>query len=114
VLARFRERMDDDLDTPGAMAVVFDTVRRANAAIDAGDAGAAALAAAVREMVGAVGLELRVGDEIPADVAADVTALDAARAAKDFEQADAIRARLQEGGWLVETTKAGTTVRRRA
>ena len=30
--------MDDDLDTPGAMAVVFDTVRRANVALDAGDA----------------------------------------------------------------------------
>ena len=38
VLARFRERMDDDLDTPAAMALLFDTVRRANAALDAGGA----------------------------------------------------------------------------
>jgi cysteinyl-tRNA synthetase len=114
VLARFRDRMDDDLDTPGAMAVVFDTVRRANTAIDSGDDGlAGALAAAVREMVGAVGLELRSGDAVPADVAADVAQLDAARAEKDFGRADAIRARLHEAGWLVETTKAGTTVRRR-
>ena len=36
-VARFRERMDDDLDTPGALAGVFDLVRRANAAADAGD-----------------------------------------------------------------------------
>ena len=36
-LARFRARMDDDLDTPGALATVFDLVRDANAAADAGD-----------------------------------------------------------------------------
>ena len=36
-VARFRERMDDDLDTPGALAAIFDLVRRANAAADAGD-----------------------------------------------------------------------------
>ena len=63
VLARFRERMDDDLDTPGAMAVVFDTVRRANSAIDAGSSDVAPLVAAVREMTGAVGLELGGVDE---------------------------------------------------
>src|SRR5437667_3748741 len=60
VLARFREAMDDDLDTPAATALLFDTVRRANAALDAGDATtAASLGAAVRGMTAAVGLELR-------------------------------------------------------
>jgi cysteinyl-tRNA synthetase len=39
-------------------------------------------------------------------------ALDAARAAKDFAKADALRAELQSAGWLVETTKQGTTLRR--
>ena len=36
VLERFVDLMDDDLDTPGATALLFDTVRRANAALDAG------------------------------------------------------------------------------
>ncbi len=113
VLARFRERMDDDLDTPGAMAVVFETVRRANTAIDAADeVTAAGLAAAVRAMTEAVGLELRGAEEVPAEVAAQVAALDAAREARDFATADAIRAQLHADGWLVETTKSGTTVRR--
>jgi cysteinyl-tRNA synthetase len=111
-LDRFRERMDDDLDTPGAMAVLFDTVRRANAAIDAGDDTAPALAAAVREMATAVGLEIGRAEDVPADVAARVAALDAARAAKDYAAADAIRAELQGAGWIVETTAEGTTVRR--
>ena len=112
VLARFVEVMDNDLDTPNAMAHVFDTVRRANSAIDSGDASAAGLVAAVHEMCGALGLPL--GQAAPADddAQAKAAALDAARAAKDFATADALRVELQDAGWIVETTKAGTTLRR--
>ena len=38
----FRKAMDDDLGTPEGVATIFETVRRANAAIDAGDTTAAA------------------------------------------------------------------------
>ena len=112
VLARFVEVMDNDLDTPNAMAHVFDTVRRANSAIDSGDASAAGMVAAVHEMCGALGLPL--GQAAPADddSQAKAAALDAARAAKDFATADALRVELQDAGWIVETTKAGTTLRR--
>jgi cysteinyl-tRNA synthetase len=113
VMAEFRARMDDDLDTPNAMATVFDAVRRANAALDAGDrAAAASRAAAARAACAAVGLELRGAAEVPVDARARAAELDAARAARDFARADAIRAELQAAGWLVETTKAGTTLRR--
>ena len=99
VLDAFRAAMDDDLDTPKATALLFDTVRRANAALDAGDDGAGALAAAVGEMASAVGLELGARGEIPEDVTAKAQALDEARATKDFETADALRAELQADGW---------------
>jgi cysteinyl-tRNA synthetase len=112
VLAAFRERMDDDLDTPSATALLFDTVRRANAAIDAGEPGAASLASAVHEICRAFGLVLKGAADVPAEVAAKAQALDAARAAKDFATADALRAELQADGWIVETTKAGTSIRR--
>ncbi|MFN6121777.1 MAG: cysteine--tRNA ligase [Actinomycetes bacterium] len=112
VLDAFRARMDDDLDTPGAMALLFDTVRRANVALDAAGDEAGALVAAVHEMCTAVGLVLKGAAEVPAEVAAKAAALDAARAAKDFATADALRAELQADGWTVETTKAGTTLRR--
>jgi cysteinyl-tRNA synthetase len=112
VLAKFRERMDDDLDTPGATALLFDTVRRANAAVDAEGPEAGSLIAAVHEMCTAFGLVLNAGGEVPPEVAATAAALDAARAAKDFAAADALRAELQAAGWTVETTKTGTTVRR--
>jgi cysteinyl-tRNA synthetase len=112
VVAHFRERMDDDLDTPSATALLFDTVRRANAALDASAPEAAALAAAVHEICRAVGLVLAAAVMVPADAAAKAAALDAARAAKDFAAADSLRAELQAEGWIVETTKAGTSLRR--
>ena len=113
VLASFATVMDDDLDTPGATALIFDTVRRANAAVDAGDRPlAAALAAAVIEMCAALGLELRASADVD-DSAADLARqLDAARAAMDFVAADRIRGELQAAGYVVETTKDGTRVRR--
>jgi cysteinyl-tRNA synthetase len=112
-LAAFSSRMDDDLDTPGAMAVVFDTVSRANRQLDAGDDGAGApLVAAVWSMCSAVGLTPRAEGDIPADIQRQADALDAARAEKDFAMADTLRAALQSEGWVVETTKAGTKVRR--
>jgi cysteinyl-tRNA synthetase len=112
VVANFRERMDDDLDTPGATALLWDTVRRANAALDAGSADAGSLVAAVNQMCAAFGLVLNAGGDVPADALAKAAALDTARAAKDFTAADALRAELQADGWTVETTKAGTTLRR--
>jgi cysteinyl-tRNA synthetase len=113
VIGQFRERMDNDLDSPTAMAVLFDSVRRGNAALDAGDAGlAGALAASVQELCSAVGLVLKAAGDVPEDITAKAAALDAARAAKDFAAADALRGELQAGGWIVETTKLGTTVRR--
>jgi cysteinyl-tRNA synthetase len=113
VLASFRRVMDDDLDTPGATALIFDTVRRANAAVDSGDrALAASLAAAVTTMCSALGLDLRAGGDVEESAADLARQLDAARAAKDFAAADRIRGELQSAGYVVETTKDGTRVRR--
>ena len=112
-LNAFRTAMDDDLNTPVAVGVMFDAIRRANVAVDSGDTKtAAALSAAVREMCVAVGLQLNAAEVVDGDSQAKAVALDAARAAKDFAKADAIRNELQTLGWLVETTKAGTTLRR--
>jgi cysteinyl-tRNA synthetase len=113
VLAKFREVMDNDIDTANAMAIIFDTVRRANIAIESGDAElCASLATAVHEMCNALGLMLRSGDDIDAAIVDRAQQLDAARVAKDFATADAIRIELQAAGYVVETTKAGTRVRR--
>ena len=112
-VSRFCAAMDNDLDTPAAMALIFDAVRRANSALDANDiATVSALRAAVLEMTVSVGIELSAGQDIDADITAKGVALDAARAAKDFAAADAIRDELQSLGYVVETSKEGTRIRR--
>jgi cysteinyl-tRNA synthetase len=113
LISQFTSAMDNDLDTTTVMALVFDSVRRANTAMDAGDtATVASVRAAVIEILGALGLELSLGDDIDADVVAKGAALDAARTAKDFAAADALRDELQSLGYVVETSKDGTRIRR--
>jgi cysteinyl-tRNA synthetase len=112
ILAAFRDFMDDDLNTPLATALIFETVTRLNTALAEKSADPAALWASLLEMCSAVGLDLKsAGDEIPADALAQAAALDAARATKDFAGADILRKALQEAGYVVETTKDGTRLR---
>ena len=105
--------MDDDLDTPAAVAQLFGLVTEANTALDAGDTErAAALAAAVAEICTAVGLVLDAGgSDVPPEVLERAAARDTARAERDFAAADAIRDALVADGWVVEDTAAGTVVR---
>jgi cysteinyl-tRNA synthetase len=114
-IAAFRAAMDDDLDSPRAVALLFDLVRRGNAALDAGDETVAGpAAAAALEIASAVGLVLGApGAEVPAEVADLGRERDLARAERDFARADAIRDQLQADGWVVEDTPQGTVVRRR-
>ena len=112
-LQAFRTAMNNDLDTPGATALMFDTIRKANAALDVKDDSlAGALAGAVKEMCVAFGLQVNAFAEVSTDIAEKAVQLDAARAAKDFATADALRNELQAAGYVVETTKEGTKVRR--
>jgi cysteinyl-tRNA synthetase len=109
---RFREAMDDDFNTPVAMAVVFDAVTRANRAID-DDAlsDAAPLVAAVEELTRALGLEVaavRTATADDAEIDALVRARDEKRAARDFAGADAIRDDLVARGVKLEDTPGGT------
>ncbi len=109
----FRDAMDDDFDTPAALAFVFDTVREANTAIDQERADAGQLVATVVEMTRALGIELRdETDEPDADIQALVGQRDAARAAKDFAESDRIRDELRERGVVLEDTSGGTVWRR--
>lgn len=110
VLNRFRWRMDDDLDTPGALAVIFGAARDART----DPQRAPALAAAVRECCEkALGLTLHVDEEeLPNEVAALIAERDAARSRRDFAAADSIRAQLQGMGYLLEDGPTGTVARR--
>ncbi len=114
VVDAFREAMDDDFNTAGATAAIFDAVRGANQAIDAGDVDAGSLVGAVVELAEALGLEIEGGDTVisvgdDAEIDALITRREDARAAKDFAEADRIRDELAERGVVLEDTPSGTT-----
>ena len=118
----FVEAMDNDMGTPGAVAVIFELLRKGNVSLDGGDApGAAGALAAVRELCGALGLE--VGSRTHGRPAEDdggdairvqrlIDERDAARAERDYATADRIRSELTDLGVEVEDTPGGTIWRR--
>ena len=116
----FAAALDDDLGTPGALAVLFGTIREGNVAIERGDTAAAGRAhAAVRAMLGVLGLDpaapewaeqAAVDDLKPVVdglVAALLDARQQARARKDWPAADAVRDQLAAIGLKVEDTPTG-------
>lgn len=112
-LERFREAMDHDFGTPDAMATVFETVRRANGALDGNDESehAAALALTAIELANVLGLQVSLGGEPTeggdADIESLVEARTQAKASKDFAEADRIRDELAAMGITVEDTANG-------
>jgi cysteinyl-tRNA synthetase len=112
-LAAFHARMDDDMDTPGALAGVFELVTAANSAADADDeAEGLRLAGTAALILAALGVPLRAKQvEIDEESARLVAERDEARAAKDFARADALRDELVARGWTVEDTPSGTAIR---
>jgi cysteinyl-tRNA synthetase len=121
--AAFTAAMDDDLNVPAALAVVHEHLRAGNTALagaPSGDADRAVRAelVAVRAMLDVLGLDpgdphwavgsgSRYAAALGSVVQAELAARAAARAARDFATADAIRDRLAEAGVLVEDQPGG-------
>ena len=107
---KFKAAMDDDLNTPDALAAIFDLVKDINTLSDASDKATLETAAKTfDELTGVLGLlyNRKKTDSIPAEVTALVEERAAAKKAKDWGRADTIRAQLTEMGWSVTDTAQG-------
>ncbi len=110
----FVDAMDNDFDTPAAVAYIFELVRDANSALDVQRPHeAAVLTATVQELWSVLGLSIQDGDEeLDGEIASLVTARDDARERKDFAEADRLRDELRARGIVLEDTADGTVWRR--
>jgi cysteinyl-tRNA synthetase len=99
----FFDALADDFNTPRALAAMADWIREANRA--EGPVGDAHL----REMLGVLGLEnlLEAGERAPAEVVELAERRAAARASRDFAEADRLRAELRAYGWEVRDGATG-------
>ncbi|MGH7964089.1 MAG: cysteine--tRNA ligase [Candidatus Binatia bacterium] len=125
LLARFREAMDDDCNTARALGVIFETVREMNRALDAGEITSLEQP---RQGLAVIGSVLGIMSEEPATflekqrqrgltqtqltpeaIEQLIAERAAARKARDFTRADALRASLEDLGIVLQDSPTGTT-----
>ena len=99
-LKEFKERINDDLDMPGALAVLWKLVR---------DEKADGKIGTIKKMDQVFGLDLLKVErvEIPSGVKDIAEERVSARKEKDWAKSDELRDKLKEVGWIVKDSKEG-------
>lgn len=118
---RFGDAMNDDFNTPEAIASLFDLASEINRASDANTKQE--LSQTLKHLAGMIGLLQRSPNEFlqsgtphtgmsPAQIEEQIAARHAAKLTKNFKEADAIRERLLNDGVVLEDKPSGTVWRR--
>jgi len=116
---QFDAGLDDDLNTAEALAAIFEHIRETNIAMDSGEFRAGN-AGGVRDLLARFDsvfdvLRPSLHDEAisEAEIETLIAERAAARKARDFTRADAIRAQLLEKGVILEDTRGGVRWKRK-
>jgi cysteinyl-tRNA synthetase len=115
---KFIKAMDDDFNTPEALAAVFEMVGLANKNTD-NPVFLDRVRDVLRDLLGIFGLGVHIniilGDEvsIKEEVEVKIEERNEARKNKDYALSDKIRKELEAKGIILEDTKEGTTWRRK-
>jgi len=105
---KFREAMDDDFDTPKALAVIFDFVHKVNQT--GGGKKAHKLMKEFDEIFGILSDE---GEErLPKEIEGLAKAREEAKRRKDFAEADEIREKIRKAGYAIEDVGKGYRVKK--
>ena len=110
----FVEALDDDLNTPKALAVFFEWLRKTNLLLDDNSLSNTKINEAVnfvRKFNDIFDLLIS-KSELPTEIESLIDLRNAARSAKDWEKADKYRDEIKNLGWLVEDSKDGTKVKK--
>ncbi len=115
LIAKFTEALDDDVNVSAAWGAVFDWVREANRRLAANEMAkdqAASALAAWDKIDKVFGLGRKQDTDAPAEIQQLLEERQAARKAKDFKRADALREELKSKGWIIEDTARGPRLKR--
>jgi cysteinyl-tRNA synthetase len=116
LLDDFAKAMDNDLNTPAALAAIFTHLKKINTMIDDGElseAEAADVISALRKIDSVLGVMKFEEESLPGEVAALIEERERARSRRDFAESDRIRAELLEKGFVIEDTPSGTVWKRK-
>jgi len=112
---KFEEAMDDDFNTPRAVACIFELVNIANKKME--DSGFVCVAAAtIKELLLFFGISPEKGEpggSADLEINTKIVERNVARQNKDYALSDKIRVELESKGIILEDTKDGTTWRRK-
>ena len=115
VRVAYREALDDDLNLPQGVGLVFDHLREANAALDAGRVGPlnqASLLALLDDVDAHLDVVRAEEPGLSDEVERLIAEREAARTSRDFARADHIREELKARGIALEDSKDGVRWRR--
>lgn len=115
----FQTSLSEDLNLSSALAVVFDMVREVNALCDqqqVGGSEAEAILDCLRKMDSVLGVLFVRSDDaqsLPPELEAALVKREAARAKKEWTQADLYRDQIDAAGYLIEDTPQGARLKRK-